>query len=69
MTCALRLCGLSVGNEGFQALLQRRTVKHDVTPAGQTAQADIGAEARYYPVVGAAGVRLAQSQDVAQVQV
>ncbi len=37
--------------------------------AGEAFEADIGPEAHYAPLVAAAGVRLAQAEDVVEVKV
>ena len=55
-------------HERFQALLQRRPLQQQPSAAGQAAQADVRAQARHLPVGPAAGVGLAQPQDVAEVQ-
>jgi hypothetical protein len=56
--------GVRPGDELLQALLQHGAFEHDAPAAGETAQADVGAEAVDLPVVAAARVHLAQPDHV-----
>jgi hypothetical protein len=56
--------GVRPRNELLQALLEHGALEHDAPAAGETAQADVGAEAVDLPVVAAARVHLAQPDHV-----
>ena len=55
-------------DEGRQPPFQLRSSEQNAVAAALAAQTDIGPEANDLPLVVAAGVRLAQSHDVAQVE-
>jgi len=55
------------GDDFFNAAGEFMAREQDVPPAGETFEADIGPQAHDFPLQAAAGVRLAQQENVVQV--
>jgi hypothetical protein len=61
--------GGAAGDVGFGALFDFAAGEEDAPAAGEADEADVGAEADDAPVVAAAGVGLAQAEDVVEAEV
>jgi Zn-dependent protease len=65
----LWLGGGAAGDNGFGAFLHVAAGEQDTPVTGEALQTDVSAQAHDAPLVTAAGVRLAQAEDVVQVEV
>ena len=61
--------GGAAGDVGFGAFFELAAGEEDAAAAGEADEADVGAEADDAPVVGAAGVGLAEAEDVVEAEV